>query len=315
MNRLVVRRSLAALVLPLALAAGCCLALAGGASAQAPSFKTFPSAAAAADAFVDAVRHDDRNALLAMLGSDWTVFVPTLKDDTDHHRERFLAAWDESHKIVQQSEDKAMVEVGTTGFTMPMPIVKVPDGWRFDVAAGTREIKARHIGHNELVVVQTMLAIVDAQHEYAMLDPMKTGLHAYAARIMSRSGKKDGLYWPAKPGEPRSPLGSLLAKAEVAPSGESKPQAFYGYHFRMLHGQGPSAPGGAYDYDARGALIGGFAAIAWPRQYGETGVMTFMVSFSGEVYEKDLGPRTDELARAITVFDPESGWQKSDLTP
>jgi hypothetical protein len=300
------RRSLATLFLVAGLAAS--------ASAQPTPFKTFPTAEAAADAFADAVRNDNEKALLDMLGTGWTAFVPNLKEDSDGHRERFLAAWDTGHKVVPVSDGKALVEVGTTGFTMPIPIVKDIPGWRFDVAAGAKEIQARRIGHDELTVMQAMLAIVDAQQEYALLDPMNSGLRAYAQRVRSHPGTKDGLYWPVKEGEPKSPLGSLIAKADLTDAG-GRPIAFYGYHFRILIGQGPAAPGGAYSYMAHDHMIGGFAAIAWPRKYGEGGVMTFMVSLAGDVYEKDLGPMTDELARQIKVFDPGEGWQKSDTKP
>lgn len=305
-----IRRGLAAL----ATIAGVVLVHIPSVLAQPSPFKTFPTAEAAADAFADALRHDDEKALLAMLGTGWRVFVPGPKDDREGHRERFLAAWDEGHKIVQQGDIKAVVEVGPTGFVVPMPIVKDTAGWRFDVAAGAKEIQARHIGHNELTVVQTLLAIVDAEREYALLDPMKIGVRAYAQRVMSHAGKKDGLYWPVGAGETRSPLGSLLAKADTTDN-TGRPVAFYGYHFRVLTGQGPSAPGGAYSYLAGDRMIGGFSVIAWPRAYGESGVMTFMVSHSGDVYEKDLGPRTDEAARAIKSFDPGEGWQKSDMQP
>lgn len=282
--------------------------------AQPTPFKTFPTVEAAAEAFVYAVRHDDEKALLEMLGTGWRVFVPSLKDDVDSHRERFLAAWDHGHKIVQQGDVRAIVEVGTTGFVLPMPIVKDTAGWRFDVVAGAKEIQARHIGHNELTVVQTLLAIVDAEREYALLDSTNGGVRAYAQRVMSHVGKKDGLYWSVPTGEAKSPLGSQLAKADATDT-TGRPAAFYGYHFRILTGQGQSAPGGAYSYLAGDRMIGGFAVIAWPRAYGESGVMTFMVSHSGDVYEKDLGPRTEDAARAIKNFDPGEGWQKSDMQP
>jgi len=196
---------------------------------------------------------------------------------------------------------------------MPTPIVKDTGGWHFDVLAGAKEIQARRIGHNELTVVQTLLAIVDAEREYALLDPMNTGVRTYARRLMSSPGRKDGLYWPVREGEPKSPLGSLVAKAEMNDGGRTV--AFFGYHFRIMTGQGVSAPGGAYSYLARDQMIGGFAAIAWPVRYGDTGVMTFMVSLAGEVYEKDLGPQTLEAERTIAIFDPGNGWQKADMKP
>jgi Protein of unknown function (DUF2950) len=279
--------------------------------AQPSPFKLFATPDLAMNDFVDAVRQNNEAELRRLLGSGWRVFVPDNKDDEDRHRERFLTAWDASHKIVPVTDGKVLVEVGTSGYVMPTPLVKDTAGWRFDVMAGAREIQARHIGHNEITVVQTMLAIVDAEHDYAMLDPMKAGVPAYAARLMSSPGRKDGLYWPVKPGEAPSPLGALVAKAQPGEKG----QGFFGYHFRLLEAQGAAAPGGAYGYVVNGRLIGGFAAIAWPVRYGETGVMSFIVSFSGQVYEQDLGRDTQERARLITKFDPEPGWSKADTTP
>jgi hypothetical protein len=181
------------------------------------------------------------------------------------------------------------------------------------VEAGRLEIQARDIGRNELAVVQTMMAIVDAQRDYAALDPMKVGVPVYARRLLSSPGKKDGLYWDAAPGEPQSPLGPAVAKAQASKGAGD--DGHYGYNFRLLYAQGPAAPGGAHDYLVNGRMIGGFAVIAWPVNYGETGVMTFIVNQSGDVYEQDLGPDTAKNAAAITVFNPDKDWQKSDMTP
>ena len=202
--------------------------------------------------------------------------------------------------------------MGTTGWVSPLPIVKQGNEWRYDVAAGRKEMQARAIGRNELAVIQTLLAVIDAQRDYATLDPMKTGVNVYARRLLSSPGKKDGLYWETKPGEPPSPLGPLLAKAQL---GEAQEKGYYGYRFRLLYSQGPDAPGGAYDYLVKGRMIGGFALIAWPVKYGETGVMTFIASHSGDVYEQDLGPDTAQEAAAINVFNPDKDWAKADMTP
>jgi hypothetical protein len=280
--------------------------------AQAPTQQSFPSADAAAAALTDAIRHNDDKAVAAILGTSWRDFVPGTKEDEDDARTQFLAAWDENHKLAPADNDRMLVEVGKSGFVMPIPIVKEGVGWRFDVAAGKKEVEARTIGRNELTVVQSLLAIVDAQHEYAALDPMKTGVATYARRLMSSPGKKDGLYWERKPDQPESPLGSLVAKAQPGDGGGN---GYWGYHFRLLYRQGAAAPGGAYDYVVNGRMIGGFAAISWPVRYGETGVMTFIVSHSGEVYEQDLGPETSERAAAITSFNPDKDWEKSDMAP
>jgi hypothetical protein len=289
-----------------------CAGFASAGVAQAPTQQSFPSADAAAAGLTEAIRHNDDKAVAAILGTSWRDFVPGTKEDEDDARTQFLASWDESHKLVPADNDRMLVEVGKSGFVMPIPIVKEGTGWRFDVAAGKKEVEARTIGRNELTVVQSLLAIVDAQHEYATLDPMKAGVATYARRLMSSPGKKDGLYWERKPDQPESPLGSLVAKAQPGDGGDN---GYWGYHFRLLYRQGAAAPGGAYDYVVNGRMIGGFAAISWPVRYGETGVMTFIVSHSGEVYEQDLGLETPERAAAITSFNPDKDWAKSDMAP
>ena len=265
---------------------------------------------AAATALTEAVRKDDDKAIAAMLGEWWRVFVPNRERDFGRERSLYLAAWDDSHKV-NIDGDKAIVEVGKTGWTLPIPIVKDGAEWRFDSEAGIDELGAREIGRDELGAIQTLLAIVDAQRDYAAMDPMKTGSLVYARRLKSLPGKKDGLYWPAKPGEPESPLGELVANAQddgIAPGGH------YGYNFRLLYAQGPAAPGGALNYLVNGRMLS-FAAIAWPGHYGETGIMTFMVNHDGVLYQRDLGPETRLLAPAIASFNPEKGWEKADVTP
>jgi hypothetical protein len=281
-------------------------------AAQPAKQRHFPTADAAADAMTEALRKDDDKAIAAMLGSSWRDFVPGTREDEDKSREDYLKAWDQNHKLVADGDIKMLVEVGTTGFKMPIPIVKDDEGWRFDVDAGYDEMIARQIGRNELTVVQSLLAIVDAQYDYATADPMKTGTTAYARRLLSSAGKKDGLYWEAKPGEPESPLGPLVAKAQP---GDREGEGYHGYRYRLLYGQGPNAPGGAYSYLLNGRMIGGFGVIAWPVKYGETGVMTFIVSHSGDVYERDLGPETPQRAAEILLYDPDKEWQKADTTP
>jgi hypothetical protein len=272
----------------------------------------FPTPEAAADALTDAIRKKDDKTLTAILGTTWNDLMLGNDDEDEETRVKFLKAWDESHKILPQGADRALVGAGTTGWVSPLPIVKQGNEWRYDIAAGRKEVQARAIGRNELAVIQTLLALIDAQRDYASLDPMKTGFSVYARRLLSSPGKKDGLYWEGKPGDPASPLGPLVAKAQ---SGEAQEKGYYGYRFRLLYSQGPDAPGGAYDYLVNGRMIGGFAVIAWPVKYGETGVMTFIASHSGDVYEDDLGPDTAQEAAAITVFNPGKGWEKADMTP
>jgi hypothetical protein len=245
--------------------------------------------------------------LKALLGADFRTLIPPVGAEV---RYRFLAAWAKSHTIKPEGDARAEIAVGSDGWTLPIPIVKTAGGWRFDTRAGADEIRIRRIGHNERSVMQVMLAIFDAEKEYATKDRNGDGVLEYASRIMSSRGKQDGLYWPTKAGEPPSPLGEEVAAARAA--GGNRETGYYGYRYKLLTAQGKSAPGGAYDYMVRGRMIGGFAAVAWPVKYGDTGVMTFIVSHDGVVYEKDLGPRTATLASGMTRFDPDSTWQKVD---
>jgi hypothetical protein len=285
---------------------------AGGKTAQAPKLRHFPTAEAADAAITEALRKDDDKAIADMLGSSWRDFVPGTQEDEDKARETYLKAYDENHKLVPAGDDKMLVEVGTTGFKMPIPIVKDADGWRFDIEAGHKEMIARQIGANELYVIQTLMAIVDAQFDYAALQTDKTGSASYARRLLSSPGKQDGLYWEAKPGEPDSPLGPLVAKAQP---GDREGEGYHGYHYRLLYGQGPDAPGGAYSYLVNGRMIGGFGVIAWPVKYGETGVMTFIVNQTGDVYENDFGPDTAQDVGQISLYNPDKDWEKSDTVP
>jgi hypothetical protein len=274
--------------------------------------KGFPTAEAAADALTDAVRKNDDKAIAVILGAGWREFVPPPEDE-DRVRADFLKAWDESHKLVPTDDTHMLVSAGTNGWVGPIPIVKDGNEWHYDIEAGRKELIAREIGRNELSVIQTLLAIVDAEREYASLDPMKLGVPNYARRLMSSPGKRDGLYWETQPGEPESPLGPLVAKAQL---GGQQRNGYYGYHFRLLYRQGPDAkPGGAHEFVVNGKMIAGFGVIAWPLKYGETGVMTFMVNQHGDVYEQDLGPDTVAKAGAISSFNPDKDWSKADMTP
>jgi len=265
--------------------------------------KSFSSPEAALQAFGDAVTTSDEDGLKAIFGPDVRKFVPPVGAE---YRYRFLEAWAKGHGLKREGDAKALVTVGADGWTFPFPIVKTAQGWRFDRAAGIDEMRVRRIGRNEHAVGQVMLAIFDAQKDYAAIDRNGDGVLEYAGKTRSSPGRKDGLYWPAKAGEPESPLGPALSEAVAA--GGSAEVGYYGYRYRILHAQGSHAPGGAYDYRVRGRMIGGFAAVAWPVKYGETGVMTFVVSHDGLVYEKDLGPDTEARAKAMARFDPGPGW-------
>jgi hypothetical protein len=281
--------------------------LVAGASAASAQQKTFPSPEAAMNAFGEAVATSDDAAMRALLGADYTRLIPPAGAEV---RYRFLAAWAKSHSIKPDGDATARIAVGDDGWTLPIPIVRTAQGWQFDTRAGAEEMRIRRIGRNELAVQQVMLAIYDAQKDYARQDRKGDGVLQYANRFTSSPGRQDGLYWPTKAGEAPSPLGPAVAAARTAGGGGDA--GYYGYRYKLLTGQGKNAPGGAYDYVANGRMIGGFAAVAWPARYGDTGVMTFIVSHDGVVYEKDLGPDTAARASGMTRFDPDSTWQKVD---
>jgi hypothetical protein len=202
--------------------------------------------------------------------------------------------------------------VGDDDFPFPIPLV--PDGprWLWDTEAGDDELLNRRIGQNELSVIQVCLAYVDAQREYYSRG---TGLLEYAQRLESIRGKRDGLFWEAKPGEPESPLGPLVARARAAgyplpPRGGPVP--YHGYFYRILFAQGPDGPGGAYDFVVKGHMIGGFALVAYPAMYGVSGIVTFIVSHDGVVYQKDLGPKTAQLATAMKTYNPDRTWSEAE---
>jgi Protein of unknown function (DUF2950) len=279
-------------LLPLLLAG-----IAGPSHAQ----QDFSTSEAAAVAFADALATNNPDALRTVLGADWRRYIPTDGVDMDDVY-AFLAGWAKSHKILTDSPSTAHLAIGESDWTLPIPIVKRGDSWRFDTRAGGDEIRTRRIGSNELAAIQAALAYYDAQKDYALVDRNGDGVLEYAQRVVSTPGKNDGLYWAALAGEPDSPLGPLF--------GDDRPgDDYHGYYFRILKAQGPNAPGGAYDYRINGRMVSGFALVAWPVKYGDTGVMTFMVSHDGKLYERDLGPGTDAAARAVTRFDPGPAWQ------
>jgi len=267
--------------------------------------KSFPTPESAMDAFGDAIARSDRDLTKSLLGENYRTLIPPVGAEL---RYRFLEAWAKHHAIKPEGDAKALIAVGNDGWTLPIPLVKTARGWHFDTRAGADEIRIRRIGRNELAVMKVMLAIYDAQREYATKDRNGNGVLEYAGKFNSARGKHDGLYWPTKAGEPDSPLGPAVAEARAA--GGSRATGYYGYRYRILKSQGKNAPGGAFDYVVHGRMIGGFAVIAWPVRYGETGVMTFVVNHKGVVYEKDLGPQTQARASAIKRFDPDASWQK-----
>jgi Protein of unknown function (DUF2950) len=291
------------------------LLLASGSSFAAASRTHFASPETGVTLLVQAARASDTAMLLALLGPEARPLVSSGDEVADRQsRERFVRAYDEAHRLAPGGPDKLVLVVGRDEWPMPIPLVRDAAGWWFDTAQGREEILNRRIGRNELSAVQVCLAYVDAQREYYARDPDGDALLQYAQRFRSRPGKRDGLYWEAAPGEAPSPLGVLVARAEGAGYPARRPGEpripYWGYYYRILKAQGPHAPGGAYDYVVRGQMIGGFALLAYPAAYGTSGVMTFMVSHDGVVYQKDLGPATAGTARALATFDPDPTWKR-----
>jgi hypothetical protein len=285
-----------------------------GASAPALAQQPFGSADDAVAALVSAAKTGDAKAIQAVLGPDGKAIASSGDPVADANmREKFVAAYDAKHSLELEGNGTQTLIIGEDNWPFPIPLVNNAGQWQFDTKQGLDEILSRRIGRNELAAIQVARAYVQAQNEYAALDPAGLGRGVYAQRIVSRPGKKDGLYWPDAEGEPQSPLGDLAAKAstEGYKAGE-KPIPFHGYYYRILTRQGADAPGGAYDYLVKGKLKGGFALIAVPAEYGNSGIMTFMVNQDGTVLQKDLGPNTMKLAAKIEAFVPDQGWTKAD---
>jgi hypothetical protein len=281
----------------------------GLAAPEASAQQTFKTPDEAAAALADAVKSGYAKMVLMVLGRDAADIVSSGDEVSDKETlERFTRAWDEKHSIKTEGDKKAVMLLGKDDFPFPIPLVKTKSVWEFDTAAGRLEILYRRIGRNELDVIQICLAFVDAENEYAEKDRGE-GAGVYAQRIVSTKDKKDGLYWPGDD----SPLGELaaLASDEGYKVGEG-PIPYHGYYFRILTQQGSNAPGGELNYVVKGKMIGGFALLAWPAEYGNSGVMTFLVNHNGVVYQKDLGNSTTALVKRITRFDPDQTWKKVD---
>jgi hypothetical protein len=298
MNKALVSSTIAALL---------CTALSVASAQQA--FKTPDEGASA---LVSAARAGDMKTLVTVLGPDGEDIVSSgdaVADATT--RQKFVAAYDAKHQMAMEGDNKAILVIGQDDFPLPIPLARKDGMWRFDTAAGRDEILFRRIGKNELEAIQSCLAYVDAQNEYAEKDRTGAGANTYAQRIISQPGKRDGLYWPTSPGEEASPLGELVGQATrqgYRAGGGRTP--FHGYYFKILTKQGAAAPGGEMDYIVRGKMIGGFALVAYPAEYRNSGAMTFLVNHAGTVFQKDLGPDTSRLAERMTSFNPDPSWQK-----
>ncbi|MGO4221302.1 DUF2950 domain-containing protein [Lysobacter sp. TAF61] len=266
--------------------------------------QAYPTPDAAAEAFVAALgtQRADEQKLAALLGNDWREYIPIAGVDRSDV-EAFLKGYREKHVIQTGKDGRAHLAVGKDAWTLPIPLAKGKGGWAFDTHAATEEIRVRRIGRNEDDTIESELAYHDAQTEYALVDRDGDGVLEYAQKVLSTDGLHDGLYWADDDSGQVSPLGPLFADAEPGSD-------WHGYHFKILTAQGPSAPGGAYSYLLGKNMSRGFALVGWPSKYGDTGVMTFMISHEGDVFEKDLGPDSENLAKAMTKFDPDSSWKE-----
>jgi hypothetical protein len=273
-------------------------------SCMATAQQAFSTPEKAVEAFVMALGKEkaDQVRLTELLGKDWRQVIPregVQRSDVDE----FLKQYHEQHHIEKTTDRKATLSVGSDRWTLPIPLVKGANGWQFDMKAGSNEIRARRIGRNELYTVQSVLTYHDAQMDYASVDNDDDGALEYAQNILSTPGTHDGLYWADDDSGQVSPLGPLFGEAA---GGDD----WHGYHFRILKGQGPSAPGGAYSYMIGDKMSRGFALVAWPAKYDDTGVMSFLISHEGQVFEKDLGPDSDKLAKSMKLFDPDNSWKE-----
>jgi len=270
--------------------------------AQAP----FATPELAADALIQAVATSDKAAVTQVLGKDAKRMLP-LDDFSAGDRYTFLEKAHQS-RAVKVDGKRAELVVGNDPWTLPIPVVQGADQrWRFDPAAGREAMLVRRIGANELSTIQTALAYVDAQREYAQVDRNGNGVLEYAQKLISSPGKRDGLIWPLSLGD-ESPLGEGFLPARPG-------EGYHGYRFKILTGQGPAASGGARSYLIGKRMVAGFALVAWPVQYGRTGVMSFIVDQDAQIFERDLGPNTASVAAAIQHFDPVPGWQPITQAP
>jgi len=280
-------------------------------SATQPAQSIFATPEAAVDALLAACKNNDSAALVRMMGARFGERLAKIDDaEEQQHRREFYEHAATMHKLELEGEAKAFLVVGREAWPMPIPLVKEAAGWRFDTDAGLEELQARRIGENELAVIEVCHEYVRMQVDYASVDRDGDEVREYAEQLVSTPGKRDGLYWErdAAAGERPSPLEALLPDSfgEVKDAKPGAPRL--GYHFKILTRQGANPPGGKYDYIINGNMIGGFAIVAWPADYRESGVMTFVISHQGKLFEKDLGPDTAKLVDAMTEYDPDRTW-------
>ncbi len=281
-----------------------------GAQAQQSGQKKFSSAEEAANALVTATESDDEKAMLEILGPEGRQIVSSGDDgDDSQSRANFVQKYREMHRLVNEADGTTTLFIGAENWPTPIPLLKKDGAWYFDTEAGKREILYRRIGRNELSAIRVCQELVAAQKEFHAAENDQ-----YAMKIFSDEGKRDGLYWKTGMGEAESPIGPLVASAvadEYVKRADGSPTPYRGYYFRILTRQGKNAPGGAKNYVVNGKMTEGFAFVAYPAEYRSSGVMTFVVDQDSVVYEKDLGVKTDAVAKTMKEYNPGNGWQKA----
>ncbi len=274
----------------------------------------FSSPQAAVEALKAAAEARDTNALHAIFGPAAHGLVSADVVEAAEERELFLRRLQEKVNLVPESESRDVLQLGADGWPFPVPLVKQDGQWHFDTEAGAEEILNRRIGSNELGAIAVCRAYVEAQREYASVDRNGDQVLEYAQHLRSAPGAHDGLYWSTRTGDELSPLGPLVALARIEGYRQKtkilteEQSPYHGYYFKILTRQGKHTPGGKYSYIINGHMIGGFALVAWPAEWGNTGVMTFIVNQQGKVFQKNLGLRTASIAKAMTTYDPDQNW-------
>jgi len=281
-------------------------------AATAAPQETFPTPEAAVEALMAALKTDSDAAMVALFGEEHKdLVIQSDRAAASATRAKILAAMQTLHVLRETSGDQRMLLIGDQAWPVPIPLVRAGNSWRFASEEGANELLNRRIGGNERNAIYVMRAYLDAQRAYAARDHDGDGVLQYAQKLASAAGKHDGLYWPAdeSKGEEASPFGPLIAESAAYLKGHTAGDAYRGYHFKILTRQGKSAPGGAYNYVINGRMIAGFALLAYPAEYGKGGIMTFIVSHNGKVFERDLGKNSAAIGATMTTFDPGKGWK------
>lgn len=277
--------------------------------------KGFQTPDDAGKALREAIVNDDSTQLIALFGNQDAALLSSGDDVEDkNNRAEFATLAQEKMRVEPIGEDKAIIYVGNMDWPFPIPLVKIADSWQFDTQQGRQEIINRRIGRNELNTVSAIQGYQEAQFDYANTDRDGDGVLEYAQKLQSEPGKFDGLFWETEEGQPQSPLGPLIAEARAdgfkIKGVTEKPAPYHGYYYRVLTRQGKNVPGGKYDYVINGHMIAGFGLVAFPAQYGSSGIMTFVVNHQGKIYEKDLGPKTAEIAEKMKEYNPDASWDQ-----